>query len=246
MSDATETATTAGDPQGEASALGTNRVLSVICHDMRSPLSSIVMGADFLRRSLAKQEGMAPEKRVLEGIARSAHRLNSLISKLHDIAQIETGRFVLDKHSLDVGAMMATAAERYGNLGATNGVTVEVGEVASATQLECDSGRVFQALGELVENAVRYSPAGTTVQVGFELAEGRAAFSVTDKGLGMSEERLEHAFEHVWHASQTPRDGTGLGLALVKGIAVAHGGGASVESEKGTGTRVSFWVRPGA
>jgi two-component system sensor histidine kinase BaeS len=80
------------------------------------------------------------------------------------------------------------------------------------------------------------------VQVGFELADGRAAFSVTDKGTGMSGERLEHAFDHAWHASQSPRNGTGLGLAIVKGIAVAHGGGASVVSENGTGTRVCFWL----
>jgi len=105
----------------------------------------------------------------------------------------------------------------------------------------CDRARVLQALGELIENALRYSPSAGTVRVEAELLEGNVVFSVIDEGSGMRPDQRAHAFDPYWHASQSPRDGTGLGLALVHGIATLHGGGARVEGlEKGT--RAVFWL----
>jgi signal transduction histidine kinase len=225
-----------------AAALRADKLLQVICHDLRSPLSSIVMGADFLRKSLAKQEAFGPEKRILESMVRSANRLTSLIADLHDIAHIGTGQFSVEKENRDVGALMTTASEKFGGVGASRGIKLEMSLVPVATFLHCDRDRVLQALGELVENGARYAAQNGCVRVGFEIVDDQATFSVTDDGSGMSAERAAHAFDHAWHAAQSPRDGTGLGLALVRGIANAHGGDARVETGQGQGTRVSFWL----
>jgi signal transduction histidine kinase len=242
MSEESDGVSPHGAGDGSAAATRADKLLQVICHDLRSPLSSIVMGADFLRKSLAKQEAFGPEKRILESMVRSANRLTSLIADLHDVAHIGTGQFSVEKKPRDVGALMTTASEKYGSAGASRGVKLEVGPVAAATFVVCDYDRVLQALGELVENGARYAPANGSIRLGFEVAGDQAIFSVTDDGSGMSDERAAHAFDHSWHASQSPRDGTGLGLTLVRGIANAHGGDANVETQVGRGTRVSFWL----
>jgi signal transduction histidine kinase len=148
----------------------------------------------------------------------------------------------VEKERRDIGALMTTASEKLGAAGAARGVTLEIGPVPEATFVECDRDRVLQALGELVENGVRYTPVNGTVRLAVEVTGDRAIFTVADDGPGMSEERARHAFDHSWHASQSPRDGTGLGLTIVRGIANAHGGDAQVDIPARGGTRVSFWL----
>jgi signal transduction histidine kinase len=215
--------------------------MSAICHDLRSALSSIVMGAELLERSLAKLDGMAAEKRVTGGLVRSAERLTSLVSNLDDLARIERGALAVDLQRVDLASLLHDAATARAPRWARRGVTVIAAD-AQAASIDCDRERVVQALAELVDNAVRSSPDGGHVLIDVSVADERATFSVTDAGPGMSEAALRHAFDASWHASQSPRDGTGLGLAIVRGIAVAHGGGATVELGRARGARVSFWV----
>jgi signal transduction histidine kinase len=221
-------------------------LISTVCHDLRSPLSSIVMGSSFLQKSLAKQDQMVPEKRILESVLRSSERLNALLTDLHDFAHLECGRFDIEKERVDLASLVSVAIDSHRALGAKRSVTVEAGDRPESLAMECDKKRVTQAIGELVENAVRYATPGGVVRVGAVVlggpSGGRVTFSVSDDGKGMTDEQVAHAFDPYWHASRSPRDGTGLGLALVRGIAVGHGGDAEVTFTGPTGTRMSFWI----
>lgn len=218
------------------------RLIATVCHDLRSPLSSIVMGGGFLQKSLGKLDGMGPEKRILESVMRSTTRLNALVSDLHDLAHIETGHFEIEKHPLDVASLVTTAVETLQESGAKRNVKLEAGPVKPDVHVTCDRTRILQAIGELVENAVRYAPMDGTVRLDVAVKPDRVEFTVADEGVGMTDVQVEHAFDAFWHAAQSPRDGTGLGLPLVRGIAIAHGGDAKVTSAPQKGTRVTFWV----
>ena len=201
----------------------------------------MVMGADFLRRSLSKLEGMAPEKRVVEGVLRSAARLTSLIADLQDYGQLQTGQFEVEKQPVDVAKLVASSIDAHATLAADKSIALNSAS-APTTPLSGDEERILQALAKLLTNALRHSPQGGVVRLEVRVDAGRATFSVLDDGAGMSAEQSDHAFDPAWHASQSPRHGTGLGLALVKGIAEAHGGDASVETRPEGGMRASFWI----
>ncbi len=227
-------------PSGRPTA-ARSRMMSAVCHDLRSPLSSIMMGSGFLQRSLSKIDGMDTERRILEGVLRSAQRLASLVSDLHDATKLEAGELILERNRLGVASLLEAAVAAASEAAAKQGVSIVAGPAPPGTFVMCDRARVLQALGELIENALRYSPSAGTVRVEAELLEGNVVFSVIDEGSGMRPDQRAHAFDPYWHASQSPRDGTGLGLALVHGIATLHGGGARVEGlEKGT--RAVFWL----
>jgi signal transduction histidine kinase len=225
-----------------SSSRGPRDLMSVVCHDLRSPLSSIVMGLALLRRSLMRLEGMASEKRVAESAVRSADRLAALISDLDEFTQLEAGTLEVEARAVEVDPLVARAIEAHRAAGEERQVTLALRSAPTLASVSCDGARVLGALRQLLENAVRYAPANGTVHVDVEVGGGRAVFAVTDDGPGMSEAQVSHAFDARWHAGESPRDGTGLGLALVQGIAAAHGGGAAVESRLGGGTRASFWL----
>jgi signal transduction histidine kinase len=216
-------------------------MMSAVCHDLRSPLSSIMMGSGFLQRSLSKIEGMDTERRILEGVLRSAQRLASLVSDLHDATKLEAGELVLERNRLSVASLLEAAVAAAREAAAKQGVSLVSRPSPSATFIMGDRARLLQALGELVENALRYSPAASTVLIEAELVDGNVTFSVIDEGPGMRPDQRAHAFDPYWHASQSPRDGTGLGLALVHGIATLHGGGARIDALE-RGTSAVFWL----
>lgn len=217
-------------------------LIAVICHDLRAPLSSVLMGAGFLQKSLAADPKAEPMRKIADAIARSGERMNHLVRDLHDVTHIEQGRFTLERHKQDAGAILDTAFERVVPLAATKSVKLDKHNEAGGLSINADKERLLQAIAKLAENALRSTAAGGTLRLS-ALKDGTAVrFIVADTGKGMDEERLAHAFDRAWHATQSPREGTGLGLALVQGIARAHDGDASVESRIGSGTTVAFTV----
>jgi signal transduction histidine kinase len=229
------------DPMHASSIFGDGRVMSSVCHDLRSPMSSIVMGAELLQRSLAAANGSETAKRVVANLIRSAAQLTRLVSDLEDVARLDRGDLVIEPQTVDAWSLLETACKDAPPSAAAKGVTIAMSSAPASAAIECDRARILQALRELIENAVRYSPEDGTVRIDVEVRGGEARFSVCDDGRGMSDERRAHAFDPRWHAAQSPRDGTGLGLALVRGIAVAHGGDAAIGPVRERGTLASFW-----
>jgi signal transduction histidine kinase len=138
---------------------------------------------------------------------------------------------VLDETRL---AFESQAAER--------GITLEVTAAPNVPSARMDRDRMVQALTNLVANALKFTPRGGRVTVTAGLRRGQLAFSVSDTGPGIPEEALGRLFDRFWRGDRSDHGGAGLGLAIVRGIAEAHGGSVEVASEPGEGATFTIFL----
>jgi PAS domain S-box-containing protein len=214
-------------------------VLGVVSHDLRNPLGTIYSAA-----SLLLDLELTPEKRRahLETVKRSAERMNRLIRDLLDVALLEAGGFRVIPSPFNVRELVLELLVSQRLQAVDAGVQLrshvpdEVGEAWG------DRDRILQALGNLVENALRLAPRGGQVEVSARTATqgGELHLSVADTGPGISPEDQERLFDRFWQVSRKDKLGAGLGLSIAKGIVEAHGGRIWVESREGDGS--TFWL----
>jgi signal transduction histidine kinase len=186
-------------------------LLSSVCHDLKDPLASIVMGAGFLRRALSPEDQAA--QRVVEAIHRAAERMSQLISSFSDLARLETHELTLEVHPLDVGALVKAAFEAFVADAAAQNVVVSLELEPVLPTVPCDRDRVLQILRHLTASALRVVPErGTIVVVGAADATGGARIQVVAKrGPGPTSRRI---------GSEPPKPA----MALAKGLIELHGG----------------------
>ena len=108
--------------------------------------------------------------------------------------------------------------------------------------VRADEGRILQCLGNLVGNALKFTPAGGRITLGADVLDEVVKFSVRDTGPGIPEDAIEHLFERFWQGSAADRRGIGLGLAIAKSLVESHGGRIWVESEVGSGSAFFFTI----
>jgi len=199
-----------------------------VAHEFKSPLTSIRGAAELLGEgALDDPEARA---RFLRNIELDVERLARLVSRLLELSRIEASAEAM--RSADVEAIARRATER----AASPDQPVLLEYEATDRQLVCRPTDLETALGNLLDNAVRFSPAGEPVLLRVEGGppERSIRFSVVDRGPGVPAAILPRIFDRFF-TTDADRDGTGLGLAIVKSVAEAHGGRASVESQPGEG-----------
>ncbi len=214
--------------------------VAIVSHDLKNPLGSITMAIDLVLRRFPGEEKVEPLRRA----KKSATRMNQLISQILDISKIESGSIVYEFAKCDLRQIVeevfqdlaAMAEEKQINLH-----FVGTGE----TTVNCDHDRLFQAISNLVSNAVKFSPIGETVSVQSERGKGEISIAVSDHGPGIPPNEIENLFNRYWQARKTRKMGTGIGLSIVKAVVDAHGGKIFVTSEVGNGStfRVLLPVR---
>ncbi len=209
-------------------------MLGVVSHDLRNPVHTIFMSSSFLIDLLPEER--KAERQQARIIKRSAERANRLISDLLDITRIESGKFALDLRLHSAAAMVDEVIEQSRSTAEEKGIALERGDVDETVTLRADRDRVIQALGNLVANALKFTPKGGRVTISV-IADGVfARVGVADTGAGITEEQLPKLFDRYWQANRLDKRGVGLGLSIVKGIAIAHGGSIDVESTVGEGS----------
>ena len=212
-------------------------VLGVVAHDLRDPLSAIKMCAGALGRA------PAPESvDELAGVVRqSAEWMERIIRDLLDVTAIEAGRLAVDRGPLSPSVVAEQLRTRYTPLAAERGCALRTDVAPALPLVDADGERLAQALGNLLGNAIKFTPRDGTVELLVAPAPaGGVRFEVRDTGPGIPAEHLPRLFDRFWQARETRRAGAGLGLAIAQGIAQAHGSVLSVESTPGSGTR--FWL----
>ena len=212
-------------------------VLGVVAHDLRDPLSAIKMCAGALGRA------PAPESvDELAGVVRqSAEWMERIIRDLLDVTAIEAGRLAVDRGPLSPSVVAEQLRTRYTPLAAERGCTLRTDVAPALPLVDADGERLAQALGNLLGNAIKFTPRDGAVELLVAPAPtGGVRFEVRDTGPGIPAEHLPRLFDRFWQARETRRAGAGLGLAIAQGIAQAHGSVLSVESTPGSGTR--FWL----
>jgi chemotaxis family two-component system sensor kinase Cph1 len=217
-------------------------VVAVVSHDLRTPLGAIQMQAGLILRALPlDKEG--PWRRVqnsVEGIQRSTKRMNALIQGLLDLAKLEAGRFAIEPTPQELGGLVEECLELLKPLAEQGGISMRQKLSQPEVLVSADRERICQVLSNLIGNAIKFTPAGGSIQLSAEPAAGTVRFAVSDTGPGIPQEQLPHLFNRYWQAKRRAREGTGLGLYIAKGIVEGHGGQMWVESTPGSGSTFFF------
>ena len=212
--------------------------LSIASHELKTPLTPLALRLAALERKLEQGEHIDPS--LLRRSRRQLVRMTSLINDLLDASRIEAGRLALHPKPTQLDALVAHAVATLSQESARGRI---VTECAEGLMVRGDPDRLEQVVVNLLENALKYSPSGSRVQVGLMARGDLALLSVRDEGIGIPQDDQEHLFDRYFRArnvSTHSYGGLGLGLYISRDIVERHGGRIWVESEAGQGA--TFYV----
>ncbi|MFT2707028.1 sensor histidine kinase [Clavibacter zhangzhiyongii] len=228
-------------------------IIGTVSHEMRTPLTSI---SGYVELVLDGEGGDVPDdaKDMLRVVDRNARRLQSLVADMLTMTRLDAGERPA-MAPLDVATLVRRAAESLRPFADARRVDLAVGDAGPAT-VEGDAGQLERVLTNVIENAVKFTPAGGTVSVELHPATGPAGrpavmVVVADTGMGIPADALPQVFDRFFRAANAQSEvvpGTGLGLAIVREIVQAHGGEVTVSSVLGAGTtfRIALLAQRGA
>ncbi len=212
--------------------------LATLSHELRTPLSAILGWSQVLRRKPMEREEML---RALETIERNARVQTQLIEDLLDMSRIASGKVRLDVQPIEPVSIVEAALATVQPAAEARGIRIEKLLDPKAGPISGDPGRLQQIIWNLLSNAIKFTPRGGKAQVVLQRVSSHIEISVSDTGIGISPELIEHVFERFRQAdSSTARKfgGLGIGLSIVKHLVELHGGTVRAESEgENRGTR---------
>jgi two-component system sensor histidine kinase BarA len=219
-----------------------------ISHDLRTPLSAVVTHAEILRDGILG-ELTGPQRESVEGIIRGGRQLLSQVNEILTYARGEAGQLALVPGEVDVRDLLRQSAALAGPLATRKDVALELRDEDAPGLVRVDREKVAHVLGNLLGNAIAFTPAGGRVWVEAHLVEdgGERAvrFEVGDTGIGIAPEHHElifREFAQVDSSTSRRHHGTGLGLAIARRLVELHGGRIWVESALGEGSRFRFTI----
>jgi len=221
-----------------------NDFIAILSHELRNPLSAIRSGLYVLDRAAPESD---QARRATGIVDRQVTQLARLVDDLLDVSRITQGKIQLQRAPLDLDGLVRTAVADHQALFASRGVRLEVTLAGEPVIVRGDAARLTQVIGNLLQNAAKFTAAGgfTRVSVARDVASARAVLRVADTGAGIDPTMIERMFQPFAQSDRTlarSMGGLGLGLTLVKGLVELHGGEVSVHSE-GEGRGAEFLVR---
>lgn len=217
-------------------------ILSVVAHELRSPLTSISGFSEFLKDPDLPTPS---RKEYVDIINYEAARLTDMINKFLDVSRIESGQTVIHKSPIDVVTIISSILGINAHLAQKKGISVRTEFPENVPLVMADPDLIGQVILNLFSNALKYSRENTTVTITVDVElPGEVTVVVKDQGFGISEDNMQHLFTKFFRAKDDKRvkstEGTGLGLAFVREIVVQHNGRVNVTSEWGKGSVFSF------
>jgi K+-sensing histidine kinase KdpD len=217
------------------------RFLAMISHELRTPLTSIKGFASTLLANDVTWEPAA-QRDFIETINREADKLTDMIEQLLDLSRIEAGSLRIASEPQSLAAIVAEALVQTADVTAAHIVATDI--AADVPAVRADGQRIAQVLINLLGNAAKYAPPGTSITLSAAReTDGRVRVSVRDEGPGIAPEDRAHVFEAFRRGNEgqvRQAKGAGMGLAICKGIVEAHGGRIWIEEQEVPGTTVSF------
>jgi two-component system sensor histidine kinase/response regulator len=218
-------------------------ILNTLSHEFRTPLTYVLNYSELLT---TEAEMISNEEftQFMQGIRRGAERLNKLVVDFITLVEIESGEaetaFQFRKRPIEeTGAWLRVMVKRYGEQAASKGLELQIDVPDGLPALEADEAYLSDALGRLIDNAIKFSrPDSGWVRVSAVEEGGELKVSVADQGVGIRDSELPSVFEtfHQIDRDRQEQQGVGSGLAICKGLVALHGGRVVVESEVGVGS----------
>lgn len=210
-------------------------------HELRTPLTNLRMELELaLRRSRTAEE----LEHVIRSAAEETESLARLAEDLLILARRDRGRFPVTRESIDLDQLIGSVVDAFTPRAAAKSVAIE-SRVHLGIHVSLDPLRIRQALGNLLDNALRHTPPGGRVAIEAERGDGYLSLQVTDNGPGFSSGFLPQAFEPFARPDPSrsrPEGGAGLGLAIVRAVAEAHGGVAEAANRRQGGAEVTIRI----
>jgi signal transduction histidine kinase len=225
--------------EAEAAVRVRDQFLSIAAHELKTPLTSLLGNAQLIQRRLAREGKGLDERnqRLLRVIEEQATRLHKLIEAMLDISRIQSGQLSIESVAMDLGTLTQRVVENIRPILERH--TIEIIRPDMPLLINGDELRLEQVLHNVIQNAVKYSPAGGVVTVRVEPQDDRACVTVTDQGIGIPKMALPHLFQRFYRAENVDTrhiSGLGVGLYVVKEIVKLHGGEIAVTSTEGVGS----------
>ncbi|HXK32895.1 MAG TPA: ATP-binding protein [Dehalococcoidia bacterium] len=209
--------------------------ISNVSHELRTPLAGIRAAAETLQEGALDDPSAAAE--FLGHIQRETDRMTQLVEELLELSRIESGAAPMRFAQVDAATVVSDTVRRFERQAERAGLSLSASVPASPLTVIADAERLERALGNLVANAIKFTPAGGSITVSAAEDSGMIAMSVRDTGVGIEPEAQPRVFERFYKTDRgRGSGGTGLGLAIVKHIVRAHEGSVSVESQPGMGS----------
>jgi PAS domain S-box-containing protein len=220
-----------------------NEFLAMLSHELRNPLTPVRNSLYILEHAA---QGSERGKHALDVIGRQVGQLTRLVDDLLDVTRVSRNKILLQRGPLEFGEIVRRAVEDYRSLFEGKAIVVETIFAPERLPINGDRERLAQAIGNLLQNAAKFTPAGGLVKVGTAAvpSRGRAVLRVIDNGAGMEQAILRRLFQPFMQAEATldrSKGGLGLGLALVKGLVEMHGGEVCAHSD-GPGKGAEFVI----
>jgi signal transduction histidine kinase len=213
----------------------TQKILSMVSHDLRNPIGTILMGSDLLL-----SQGAAPES--VARLTRAARRMLRLIEDLLDFASMEAGAFAVKRAPQNPGSIVLEAKTSFEPTALEKGLRLTSHIDPNLPKISCDRDRLLRVFFQLVGNATKVTARGGEIALRAEARAQDVLFAVKDGGPGISAQDATHLFEPYWRGDEAHESGIGLGFAIARGIVQAHGGLMWVESELGGGSTFYFTI----
>jgi CheY-like chemotaxis protein len=226
--------------EAEAANRAKDEFLAVLGHELRNPLSPIMTALELMR--LRGGDAFLRERAIIE---RQVRHLVSLVSDLLDVSRVSQGKVVLNRRPLETIDVVFRAIEMASPLVEQRGHRLVVKVPEAGLRIDADETRLAQVLGNILNNAARYTPEGGRIRVTASRDDGHVVLRVADSGIGMRPEVLSRVFDlfvQEGRGRDGSREGLGIGLSIAKGLVELHGGTISALSE-GEGRGSEFVIR---
>ena len=224
---ASEDALRAGERKAQASSRAKDEFLAMLAHELRTPLSPILLALD-----LIAMDGADPHKREHTLIERQLKQVVRLIEDLLDLSRIRSGKLELKRQPIQVAELVSRAVETVGPVIEAKGHALAV-DVPAELAIDGDLLRLTQVVGNLLTNAAKYTPSGGSIEVTSERRGTNVLLRVRDNGIGISDKMLPLIFDLFAQETQPadhPPGGLGLGLSIVQSLVAMHGGTVTAHS----------------
>ncbi len=216
-------------------------LLGIVSHDLRNPLAVVRMQCAEVLEGLPDTELGTRLRQDLAVIDRSAARMERMIHDLLDFASIDAGRLSVEPQAQEVVGLVQEVAESLKPVLGKRSVSVDTDGLPPDAKVKCDRGRVLQVFGNLLGNALKFTPEGGKISITAKLVDAEIEFSVKDTGCGIPDSAIPNIFEKYWQEHHKRRTGVGLGLFIARRLVEAHGGNIWVESKVGENSGTTFF-----